>query len=147
MKKIIMTTKTNSCGCCAGCRKNRLGWSCCCYLGRRSVFVVGWYRVKGQAGATTGTIREPCDNVKPEPKKNKKHKKQASLMCLLVETSWSPSTHIGKPLTVDLLLYMSTTSTTTSATSFPHALTVWNGSKWIKTAICIAVFVNLNQWW
>lgn len=87
--------------------------------------------------------------TKPEPKKTKKQAKLwASLMCLLVGTSWSPSTHIGKPLTVDLLLYMSTTSTTTtSTTSFPHALTVWNGSKWIKTAICIAVFVNLNQWW
>lgn len=63
--------------------------------------------------------------TKPEPKKNKKQAKLwASLMCLLVGTSWSPSTHIGKPLTVDLLLYMSTTSTTTSTTSFPHALTV-----------------------
>lgn len=60
---------------------------------------------------------------KPEPKKKQK-KIQASGMCLLTEASWSPSTHIGKPLTVDLLLYMSTTSTTTSATSFPHALTV-----------------------
>lgn len=53
----------------------------------------------------------------------------------LLEKPRSPSTHIGKPLTVDLLLYMSSTSTTTTtSTSFPHALTVLNGSKWIKNS-------------
>lgn len=44
-----------------------------------------------------------------------------------VEIFWSPSTHIGKPLTVDLLLYMSSTVCrlfSTTITSFPNALTV-----------------------
>lgn len=113
-------------GCCAGCRKKKtdsIQAAATLGRGRRCRLVCCWddaeFRVRRMQQELSGS-RETTWRGGTRTKNLTVGESDVSA---LLEKSRSPSTHIGKPLTVDLLLYMSSTSTTTS-TSFPHALTV-----------------------
>lgn len=117
--------------CCAGCRKRTFAiqykllllWKE--HVGYLLFIMLG---LTSLAMISCGCNRKYfilCDSIK-RWNDNQKHN-CGRVWYVYVEIFWSPLTHIGKPLTVDLLLYMSSTVCrlfSTTITSFPNALTV-----------------------